>query len=346
MKIALLAPPYLSVPPKAYGGTEKIVSLLAEGLVKRGHEVTLFASGDSQTTAKLESIFPEGIGNSGISKADPLMALVHYNHCFQKAEEYDLIHNHGQYLAMFMADLVKAKVVHTIHGSYYPMEAPESKRFVLNEFKQHRFISISNDQRQGMPELNYVGTVYNSLDLHDFTFNSQPKADYLLWVGRIVEKKGPLDAIKAAKKLGMPLKMAAAVDPVDKPYFEEVIKPEVDGQFISFTGEINKEELNTLYGNALCTLFPITWHEPFGLVMIESMATGTPVVGYNIGAVAEVIKNDETGFVVNDFEEMIMRLKEIGKIDRKKCREHVEQNFTPENMVDGYEAIYKNVLGI
>jgi len=313
--------------------------------VKRGHEVTLFASGDSQTTAKLESIFPKGIGNSGISKADPLMALAHYHHCFKKAAGFDLIHNHGQYLAMFMADLVKTKVVHTIHGSYYPMETPQSKRFILNKFKDHRFISISNNQRQGMPDLNYVGTVYNSLDLNDFTFNSRPKADYLLWVGRIVEKKGPLEAIKAAKKLGIPLKMAAVVDPQDLPYFEEVIKPEVDGQFISFTGEIDKEELNVLYGNALCTLFPILWHEPFGLVMIESMATGTPVVGYDIGAVAEVIKNGETGFVVNDLEEMIMRVREIGNIDRKKCREHVEQNFAPEKMVAGYEAIYKQILG-
>jgi len=344
MKIALLAPPYLSIPPKKYGGTERIVSLLAEGLVKKGHEVTLFASGDSQTSAKLESVFPEAIGNSGISKADPLMALLHYNHCFEKAQEYDIIHNHGQYLAMFMADLVNSKVVHTIHGSYYQEETPESKRIVLNKFRHHKFVSISNNQRQGMPELNYVGTVYNGLNLNDFTFNPEPKADYLFWTGRIVEKKGPLEAIKVAKKLEIPLKMAAAIDPVDEAYFEEVIKPEVDGKFINFVGEANKEELNILYGNALCTLFPITWHEPFGLVMIESMATGTPVVGYNIGAVAEIIKNGETGFVVNNLEEMITHLKEIDKIDRKKCRKHVEQNFTSEKMVDGYEAIYKQIL--
>lgn len=347
MKIALLAPPYLSVPPKKYGGTEKIVSLLADGLVDRGHDVTLFASGDSQTRAKLISIFPEELGNSGLKKDDGLMPLIHYTECLRRQKEFDIIHNHAQYLAMFLCEFSQTPVVHTMHGSFYPTEAPEEKRKVLAVFSNHRFVSISNNQRGGMPDLNFVATVYNGIDTAQFNYTEKPRGDYLLWVGRIVAKKGPLPAIETAKKTNTPLVIAAAIDPADRTYFESEIKPHIDGKFISYIGEISHNTSESLYGNAICTLFPITWHEPFGLVMVESMACGTPVVAYNIGSVPEIVVHGKTGFIVeieSGVEGMAHAVREMGTIKRGDCRSHVIEHFTKEKMVEGYIDVYQRIL--
>lgn len=349
MKIALLAPPYLSVPPKKYGGTEKIVSLLADGLVERGHDVTLFATGDSETRAKLVSVFPEELGNSGLKKDDGLMPLIHYTQCLRRQKEFDIIHNHGQYLAMFLCEFSDTPIVHTIHGSYYPGEVPEEKRKVLTTFKNHRFVSISNNQRGGMPDLNFVTTVYNGIDTAQFNYTEKPRGDYLLWVGRIVAKKGPLPAIETAKKTNTPLVIAAAIDEADRPYYEKEIKPHIDGKFINYIGEINHNTSEELYGNAICTLFPITWHEPFGLVMVESMACGTPVIAYNIGSVPEIVVHGKTGFIVgilSGVEGMSHAVREIKDIQRGECRAHVLEHFTKEKMVEGYIEAYKKVLGI
>lgn len=346
MKIALLAPPYLSVPPKAYGGTEKIVSLLADGLVERGFDVTLFATGDSQTKAKLVSIFPQSLGNSGLAKGSALMPLLHFRECFRRAGEFDLIHNHAQYIPMFLADFVSTPVVHTMHGSFYPGEVPEEKRKVLKTFKDQRFVSISDNQKGGLPELNYVGTVYNGLDTSEYTYVEKPKGDYFLWVGRITEKKGPLAAIEVAENLKTPLVIAAAIDPIDMPYFEKTIKPKIDGKLVNFVGELTHETLNNLYGNAVATLFPIAWHEPFGLVMIESMVCGTPVVGYNIGSVPEVIVDGKTGYVVNmeaGVEGLIHAVKKIHQIQRGDCHSRVVELFSKEAMIEGYVEVYKKI---
>lgn len=347
MKIALLAPPYLSVPPKAYGGTEKIVSLLADGLVDRGHDVTLFATGDSESRAKLVSIFPKELGNSGFGKDLPYLPMIHYRECYKRASEFDIIHNHAQYLAMFQADLVKTPVVHTIHGSYYQGEIPDEKREVLKTFKNHNFVSISDNQRGGMSDLNFAGTVYNGIDVSKFDYIEKPKGDYLLWVGRIVAKKGLKEAIETAKILKFPLVVAAAIDPADKPYYEKEIKPHVDGKLISFIGEISHDSSSSLYGNALATLFPITWHEPFGLVMVESMICGTPVVAYNIGSVPEIIENGKTGFVVDlnvGIDGLVHAVREIKSIQRGDCKSRVIENFSKEKMVDGYIEVYKKIL--
>ncbi|KKS97685.1 MAG: group 1 glycosyl transferase [Candidatus Gottesmanbacteria bacterium GW2011_GWA2_43_14] len=347
MKIALLAPPYLSVPPKAYGGTEKIVSLLSDGLVDRGHDVTLFATGDSLTRAKLVSIFPEELGNSGLIKGSALMPMLHFRECFRRSGEFEIIHNHAQYLPMFLSEYSQTPVVHTMHGSFYPHEVPEDKRKILKTFKGQPFISISDNQRKGLPELNFVATVYNGLDLDEYTYIEKPRGKYLLWVGRITEKKGPTEAIDTANKLGMPLVIAAALDPVDRPYFEKEIKPKVDGKKISFVGELSQTTLDDLYGNAYCTLFPISWHEPFGLVMIESMACGTPVVGFDIGSVAEVIADGKTGFVINPesgVEGMIHAVREIERIQRGDCRTHVVEKFSKEVMVEAYISAYAKII--
>jgi glycosyltransferase involved in cell wall biosynthesis len=300
MRIAMLAPPFVRVPPQAYGGTERIVSYITEGLVGRGHDVTLFASGDSVTKAKLVSIYPEALGLDGTKKDDVYRPLLHISKCFEHQKEFDLIHAHTQYLGLFMASLSTTPVVHTWHGTYFPGEVPEINRQVLSTFKSQNYISISNSQRGGMPELNYIDTIYNGIDISQYSEKENSQKDYLLWVGRATPKKGPLEAIMVAKKLGIKLIMAASVEPANQEYFETVIKPEIDGTKIVFVGDVDAKALNDLYGNALCTLYPISWHEPFGLVMAESMACGTPVIAYNVGSVSEIVRDGITGFIVNE----------------------------------------------
>lgn len=347
MRIALLAPPYLSVPPKAYGGTEKIVSLLAEGLVKRGHDVTLFASGDSITKAKLVSTYPAAIGNSGLLKNDSLMPLMQYEACYKRAKEFDIIHSHGQYLSLFGARNVGTPVVFTWHGSFYKEEVPEEKRATLRAFSDLPIVSISNNQRLALPALNYAATVYNGLTVDDYPYVERPTADYLLWVGRMSPKKGAMEAIAIAKKVGMRLEMAAALDPIDRPYFDKEIKPLIDGVNVIFHGELDHGTLMTLYGNAKAVLYPISWHEPFGLVMIESMACGTPVVAYNIGSVAEVIEDGVTGFVIAPsagVAGLVHALARIHEVSRDACRQRVKKHFSQERMVADYETVYKNIV--
>ncbi|MBI2031781.1 MAG: glycosyltransferase family 4 protein [Candidatus Levybacteria bacterium] len=363
MKIAQLAPPWLSVPPSGYGGTELIVYYLTQGLVKRGHDVTLFASGDSKTDAKLFSIYPKSIGNNGELKNQPLSPMLHYIECFERASEFDIIHNHAQYYAMFLADLVKTPVVHTIHGSFSKEDVPqEDKRQTLMKFKNHNFISISDSQRRGLMNLNYIATVYNGIDPSEFQYSGE-KGKYLCWMGRITQKKGPQEALEIARILKIKLKMAGAVDPVEKEYCDNVLYPLIEElrkeNLIEYKEEIKRDEKADLYKDALCTLYPIHWEEPFGLVMAESMVCGTPVVAYNRGSVPELLRDGLTGFIIEpeDFEGeskwiikkkgiegLVEAIKRINEIDRKKCHEHVENNFTVGKMVDGYEKVYNQLI--
>ncbi len=365
MRIAQIAPPWISVPPRGYGGTEMIVHYVTEELVKRGHDVTLFASGDSETKAHLSSIFPVALGNSGELKNHPLKPLLHYIECFEREKEFDIIHNHAQYYAMFLTDLVKTPVVHTIHGSFSKEDVPdEDKRDTLRKFKNQKFVSISNSQRRGMENLNYLATVYNGIDSSQFSF-SDKKGEYLYWMGRITQKKGPVDAVEAAKVLKMKLRIAGTVDPVDKDFCETVLFPLIFDSKISnlieFEEEIKRERKIMLYKDALCTLYPIHWEEPFGLVMVESMSCGTPVIAYNHGSVAEIVKDGVTGFIIDPDDEdrplkgsfvikkqgvegLVEAIKRIKEIDRRSCRKHVEENFTVERMVDGYERVYNQLI--
>ncbi len=363
MRIAVLAPPYLPVPPLLYGGTEKIVSLLTEGLVAKGHDVTLFASGDSKTTATLSSIFPKALGNSGLTKGDIERPLAHYHACYARASEFDVIHSHGQYLTYPEAVGIKTPVVFTLHGSFYQGETTREKRALLQAYKNLNFISISNNQREGMSNLNYVATVYNALDLEEYKGDWGTKGntgsrgeEYLLWVGRMSPKKGAYEAIIAAKQVGIRLEMAAAIDPIDRKYFEEKIKPLIDGDTVIFHGEIGHDALVELYGGAIATLYPISWHEPFGLVMTESMACGTPVIAYNRGSVSEIVRDGVTGFIVEEkgdkgtmgdwgVEGLVKAIGRIGEIDRAYCRKYVEKYFSKERMVSEYIEVYKNLSG-
>ncbi len=350
MKIAQVAPPWLPIPPKGYGGIEAVMSSLTDGLVTRGHEVTLFATGDSQTKAKLSFVYEKALGNDGSLKNNPYTQLFQIYPVFSHSEQFDIIHVHGEGQAMFFADLIKTPVVHTIHGTLMEGEQNPDKRKVYQQFAKQNFISISNAQRQGLPNLNYVATVYNGIDLSQFSVGNGD-GGYFAWLGRITPKKGVVEAISAAKAVGIPIRLAAFIDPTDQAFFDAEIKPLIDGSSVQFVGQLNHEERSLFLQKAKAFLFPIKWEEPFGLVMVEAMAAGTPVVAFNRGSVPEIVADGKTGFVVSDEAGMAEALKKLLAMDaasyqtmRQACRKHVEDHFTIDKMIDGYEAVYKKLV--
>jgi glycosyltransferase involved in cell wall biosynthesis len=338
MKIAQVSPLWEQVPPPTYGGIELVVSRLTDELVRRGHDVTLFASGDSQTLAKLEAVSPRAVRLDPDVKEHLIYELLAPSQVYQQAGDFDIIHSHVGIWALSLAHLVSTPTVHTLHGRF---TKDNSKLF--SQHPTQPYVSISNAQRQ--LSLNYISTVYNGLYPEEYPFVAQPQdPPYLAFLGRFSPEKGPQHAIAIAKQTGWRLKMAGKVDTVDTKFFEAEIAPQIDGQQIEFLGEVNHTEKAELLGNAAITLFPITWHEPFGLVMIESMAAGTPVIGINLGSVPEVIDHGKTGFVCQTYEEMAAMIPAALKLDRQTCREHVENKFSVTQMVDGYEAVYNQVL--
>lgn len=341
MRIAQVAPLWERVPPPAYGGTELVVGLLTEELVRRGHEVTLFASGDSQTSAKLEPGCEQALRPMGaLPQDDAVYEQMQLSKVFQQATDFDVIHCHLDYLALPYASLCKTPVVHTLHGIFTPL----TERI----FKQHRqqnFISISNSQQRPDLGLNYVSTVYNAIAVDQFTFYLKPdEPPYLAFLGRMSVEKGPHLAIEIAKRTGLPLKMAGKIDFENKAFFEQEVAPHIDGTQIQFLGEADHSMKNELLGRAIATLFPITWREPFGLVMAESMASGTPVIAMALGSAPEVIADRQTGFLCETVEDCVGAIARLQDIDRHACRTHVETQFGVQRMVDGYEAAYQQVL--
>jgi glycosyltransferase involved in cell wall biosynthesis len=340
MRIAQVAPLWERVPPPAYGGIELVVSLLTDELVRRGHEVTLFASGDSISLAKIESVHPRAIRLDPSVKEYGVYEMLQLSQVYERASEFDIIHSHIGLTALPYAKLVKTPTVHTLHGIFTP---DNEKMFTYA--KEQPYISISHTQKESRLGLNYVATVYNGIDIDSHKFYPQPdEPPYLAFLGRMSPEKGPHNAIAIAKAVGLPLKMAGKVDVVDAEYFEREIKPHIDGKQIQYTGEANHIQKNQLMGRALATLFPITWREPFGLVMVESMAAGTPVIAINLGSTSEVIANGKTGFLCNDVAECINGVSKIEKIDRHACREHIANHFSTKQMTDGYEAVYQQIL--
>ncbi|NMG08000.1 glycosyltransferase family 4 protein [Brasilonema sp. UFV-L1] len=338
MKIAQIAPLWERVPPSTYGGIELVVSCLTDELVRRGHDVTLFASGDSQTLARLEAVHPRALRLDPNVKEGIMYEMLGASQVYQQAEEFDIIHSHVGVWTLQLASIASTPTVHTLHGSF----TDESSR-VYTLHRTQPYISISDAQRQ--PELNYVSTVYNGIKIEDYPFVAQPKEPpYMVFLGRFSPEKGPQHAIAIAKQAGWHLKMAGKVDVVDTEFFEKEIAPFIDGEQIEFLGEVDHAAKVELLGNASITLFPITWREPFGLVMIESMATGTPVIGINMGSVPEVVAHGKTGFVCDSYEQMAQMIPAALELDRQTCREYVESRFTVSQMVDGYEAVYEQIL--
>lgn len=341
MRIAQVSPLWERVPPPGYGGIELVVSHLTDELVRRGHEVTLFASGDSITLARLESVVSQAVRLDPSVKEPIVHDLLQLGRIAELAQDFDLIHFHNAPLPLPIADWLKTPFVHTLHGRFNP------ENYKLYEYYAHQlYISISNAQRQGGPKLNYVSTVYNGINPDDYAFNEQPQdPPYLAFLGRLSEEKGPHHAITIAKQLGWPLKMAGKVDVADRSFFEQAIAPLIDGEQIQYLGELSHAGKVELLAKAAVTLFPITWPEPFGLVMTESMATGTPVIAMNFGSVSEVIAHKKTGYICSSLEEMSAAVPAAMELDRRHCREYVEQFFSVTPMVDGYEAAYETVLG-
>lgn len=339
MRIAQVSPLWESVPPAAYGGIELVVSLLTDELVRRGHEVTLFATEDSQTLARLAGIHPHGLRLDNVQEPS-VYELLELTQVYQRAQEFDIIHSHVGFPALAFAPFVKTPTVHTLHGNF---TADNQKLF--RQGRSQSFVSISNAQREPRLGLNYVATVYNGIDSSLHRFYPQPsETPYLAFLGRISPEKGTHHAIEIAKSSGWTLKLAGKVDRVDVDYYEQAIKPHIDGEQIQYLGEANHDQKNFLMGNAVATLFPITWREPFGLVMVESMAAGTPVIALELGSTSEVIDSGKTGFLCQTIDECVAALDRIREIDRGACRRHVEQKFGVEQMVNGYEAVYQKIL--
>ncbi|GAB4324598.1 MAG: glycosyltransferase family 4 protein [Leptolyngbyaceae cyanobacterium] len=340
MRIAQIAPLWERVPPTTYGGTELVVGLLTEELVRRGHEVTLFASGDSITKATLESVHPKALRLDKSVKEAAIYEMLQLTRVYERAKDFDIIHSHMGCAALPYARLVKTPTVHTLHGIFTP---DNEKLFTYA--RQQPFISISHDQREPRLGLNYAATVYNGIDTSAYRFYPKPSdPPYLAFLGRLSPEKGTHLAIEIAKRSGWTLKIAGKIDAVDVEYYETEIKPHIDGEQIQYLGEANHVQKNILLGNAVATLFPITWREPFGLVMIESMVSGTPVIAMKLGSTSEVIAHEQTGFLCSSVEECLQALQRIPEIDRAKCRQHVEENFSVQRMTDGYEAVYQQVL--
>ncbi|PSB03175.1 glycosyltransferase family 4 protein [Merismopedia glauca] len=340
MRIAQIAPLWERVPPFRYGGIELVVSLLSDELVRRGHEVTLFASGDSLTTAKLESVHEQALRLDKRIKEPGVYEQMMLANVYQQANDFDIIHSHVGCAALPFTPFVKTPTVHTTHGIF----TPDNEK-IFRQFAWEPYISISEAQREPRLGLNYIHTVYNGIDTSAYTFQADPdQTPYLAFVGRLSPEKGPEGAIKIAKATGMQLKMAGKLDLVDRDYYNEKLAPMIDGEQIQYLGEVSHEEKVKLLAGASVTLFPITWREPFGLVMIESMATGTPVVGIGMGAVPEVIAHGKTGFVCHTIEKMMESVPEAMKLSRQTCRDYVVEQFSVNSMVNEYEKAYQVAL--
>jgi glycosyltransferase involved in cell wall biosynthesis len=341
MKIAQISPLWERVPPFRYGGIELIVHLLTDELVKRGHEVTLFASGDSITKAKLNSVHEQALRLDPKIKEPLIYEHMMLADVYQKAHHFDIIHSHVGYPALGYCSLAKTPTVHTTHGVF----TPDNEK-IYRRFSWQPFISISEAQREPRLGLNYIHTVYNGIDTNVYSFFPQAtQPAYLAFVGRISPEKGPVQAIKIARAVGLPLKMAGKIDIVDRDFYREQVEPLIDGEQIQYLGEVSHEEKVKLLGGATATVFPINWREPFGLVMIESMATGTPVIAMGLGSVPEVVAHGKTGFVCHSLEKMIEVFPDVIKLDRQTCRDYVVSRFSVESMTDQYERAYEMVLG-
>ena len=344
MKIALIAPFEEPVPPLTYGGTELVVYNLAEELVAAGHDVTVLASGDSRTSARLEAIFPESLrslDDIGVSGVRDVFDIISVGKVIARLNEddFDIIHNHHTWRLCAFEGLLKAPMITTFHGR---MDLPYYRR-AFDELKSCAFTSISDSQRRPLPHLNYVATVYNGIDTSSYELNESPE-DYLVFLGRFSPEKGPVAAIGTAKASGRRLIMAGKVDPVDREYFEAEVEPLIDGHHITFIGEVNHSQKNQLLRNASVLLMPIDWEEPFGLVMVEAMATGTPVVATRRGSVPEVV-SERSGVIVDRFEEMADAISVAERLNRKDCRDYVCERFSRLAMANGYCAAYEKFLG-
>lgn len=333
MKIALISPIAWRTPPTHYGPWENIASLLCEGLVKKGIDVTLFATQDSKTSGKLVAVCPRGYEEDATIEPK-VWECLHICEVFERANDFDLIHNNFDFLPLTYSCLVDTPVLTTIHGFSSPAILPVYEKYNNKNY----YVSISNSDRSR--KLNYIATVYHGINLEQFTFKNKV-GDYLLFFGRMHKDKGAKEAIQIAKAFGKKLIMAGIVQ--DQEYFDKEVAPHF-GEDIIFVGSVGPQRRDELLGGAYALLHPIFFEEPFGLSVVESMACGTPVVAFNKGSMPELIENGKNGFIVENVEEAVAALGKISEIDRQCCRQTVEERFSVERMVDDYIKIYQQII--
>jgi glycosyltransferase involved in cell wall biosynthesis len=338
MRIAQVSPLFESVPPKLYGGTERVVAYLTNELVRQGHDVTLFASGDSATDAKLVAVIDQALRhNPRFSDWLPHYLLM-LEQVFRLKDRFDIVHFHIDYLHFPLSRREGVAQLSTLHGRLdLPDVAP-----LYREFRDMPVVSISNAQREPLPWVRWMGTVHHGLPLNLYRLREKPE-NYLAFLGRISPEKGVERAIQVAERLGMPLKIAAKVDQTDRRYFEQ-IKAIFDHPLVDYVGEVAQEEKQEFLGNAVALLFPIDWPEPFGLVMIEAMACGTPTIAFRRGSVPEIIQEGISGFIVDNVSEAERAVGKALSLDRKRCRHAFEQRFTAARMAGEYLSLFARLL--
>ena len=334
MRIAMLSPIAWRTPPLHYGPWERTVSLLTEGLVKQGIDVTLFATGESETKAELVSVIARGYEED--SELPPkVWECLHISELFERADEFDIIHNQFDFLPLTYSAQTKTPVVTTIHGFSSPKILPVYKKYNDTAY----YVAISDADRS--PELSYIATVHHGIDIENFTFNPDP-GEYLLFFGRFHWDKGAKEAIEIAKKSGMKLVMAGLIQ--DEAYFDREVKPHIDDKLFVYAGTVGPKKRDELLGNALALLHPINFEEPFGLSVVESMACGTPVIAFNKGSMPELVIDGKTGFLVSTVGEAVDAVSRIPSINRQECRSHCEELFTADRMVADYIKVYQKIL--
>jgi glycosyltransferase involved in cell wall biosynthesis len=339
MRIAQVAPLFESVPPKYYGGTERVVSYLTEELVRQGHDVTLFASGDSVTSARLAATSRRSLRLDKHCIDQIAHHVLMLERVVQRAASFDVIHFHVDYLHFPYSRRHATPQLTTLHGR---LDIPDLVP-LYREFRDMPVVSISAAQREPLPFANWLGTVYHGLPHGLYRFRPE-RGEYLAFLGRIAPEKRVDRAIEIAKRVGLPLKIAAKVDDVDREYFQNLIKPLLRDPLIEYLGEIGEGEKDEFLGDARALLFPIDWPEPFGLVMVESMACGTPVIAFGGGSVPEVIDDGQTGFIVDDLDDAVAAVHRVDELSRRRCREAFEDRFTATRMACDYLDLYSALL--
>lgn len=350
MRIGIVGPIWLNIPPTNYGGTEEVVYNLTEGLVDQGHQVTLFGPATAKVRARVVGTVEKPLRESDVEWTNVSYILYHLTEAFDRGEEFDLLHVHlnksQDYFALPLAIFSKTPVVFTIHFMVPTQNYNRDRHLVLAKYSQLPFTSISDSQRNDLG-LNFIKTVYNGIDLKSFPYSDKVD-NYYAWLGKINPVKGTKEAILAAKKAGVKLLIMGVVDsgvPSMMEYYEKEVVPLIDGKQIVWVGEVGVKEKVEILGKARALLNPILWEEPFGLVMVESQAVGTPVISFRRGAAPEVIIEGKTGFLVDTLTEMVEKIKETDKIKRIDCRQNVEEKFTVSTMIKGYTEAYQNVIG-
>ncbi len=338
LRIAQIAPLAEAVPPKLYGGTERVIWWLTEALVAQGHDVTLYASGDSKTSARLIPCAPQGLRLAGIDN-HLASTVAMADRVLSDVDQYDIVHFHIDFVQFPLFKSLADRCFTTLHGR---LDLPDFKPG-FDAFPEMKLVSISDDQRRPLPDANWAGTVYHGLpsDLIDF---GRGEGGYLAFLGRISPEKRPDRAIEIATRAGLPLKMAAKVDNADRRYFEEVIAPLLDNPLVEFVGEIADHQKSEFLGNARALLFPIDWPEPFGLVMIEAMAAGTPTIAWKAGSTLEVMSDCRSGALVDSIDDAVAAVKALGSVDRTAVRACFEEHFTADRMARDYVRLFERAL--